>query len=222
MGLAAGGAAVLFHNGIHWLNHWTYGYLRHGDKWRFAAGTLVVIVAASALVGFLLNKVCPAASGSGSRKLIKHNFYEAILVQDGHNLEHFIPPRDLRSWQQLPVSAIANFQPVLLPSLEESVLRDYLKRYPYQLFPVVEEGRPAGMLTRREAELSLEEKRDPRLDKAYTCPPNYSVRRLQQLLIESPNGMVLLQESASGKVIGLVTLHDLLRAEVAMAETGVG
>jgi CIC family chloride channel protein len=31
------------------------------------------------------------------RRLAKHNFYEAILVQDGHQLKHVIPPRDMQS-----------------------------------------------------------------------------------------------------------------------------
>jgi CIC family chloride channel protein len=37
-----------------------------------------------------------------SRKFCKSNFYEELLEQDGHQLEHVIPPRDLKSWQQLP------------------------------------------------------------------------------------------------------------------------
>ncbi|HEX4084659.1 MAG TPA: chloride channel protein, partial [Chthoniobacteraceae bacterium] len=34
------------------------------------------------------------------------NFYEEALEQDGHEMEHVIPPRDLRSWHSLPISAI--------------------------------------------------------------------------------------------------------------------
>ena len=53
-----------------------------------------------------------------SRKLNRQNFYDALLTQDGHQIEHVRPPRDLQSWQQLPVSAIASFQPVTLRSLD--------------------------------------------------------------------------------------------------------
>ena len=52
-----------------------------------------------------------------SRKMNRQNFYDAILTQDGHQMEHVRPPRDLQSWQQLPVSAIANFQPVVVKGL---------------------------------------------------------------------------------------------------------
>jgi CIC family chloride channel protein len=156
-----------------------------------------------------------------SRKLVHHNFYEAILVQDGHSLDHIIPPRDLRSWHQLPVSAIANFQPVTVPSngLVPSGIATLLRSFPYHAFPVVEENRPVGLLTRQEAEAALAEQRVPVPEAPVVCPPSYSIRRLQNLLIESPSRVALIQEPGSGKLMGLVTMHDLLRAQVAMAET---
>ncbi|HWB60618.1 MAG TPA: chloride channel protein, partial [Chthoniobacteraceae bacterium] len=38
-----------------------------------------------------------------ARRLCPVNFYAEVLMQDGHNMEHVVPPRDLRSWQNLPV-----------------------------------------------------------------------------------------------------------------------
>jgi CBS domain containing-hemolysin-like protein len=43
---------------------------------------------------------------------------------------------------------------------------------------------------------------------------------LQRLLIESSTHLVILLDEPKGKVLGLVTLHDLLRAEVSIAESG--
>ena len=43
-----------------------------------------------------------------SRRAGKLNFYDALLVQDGHELHKIRPPLDLQSWQRLPISAIAN------------------------------------------------------------------------------------------------------------------
>ncbi len=62
-----------------------------------------------------------------SRKLNRQNFYDALLTQDGHQIEHVRPPRDLQSWQQLPVSAIASFQPVMLRSLNTAEIKAMLK-----------------------------------------------------------------------------------------------
>ena len=154
------------------------------------------------------------------RGLNHHNFYDALLLQDGHKLEHVIPPRDLQSWQQLPVSAIANFQPVWVGDLEPAKLRELLNAHPYQRFPVVREEKLAGMLTRKEAETALAEKRAPKLEPPVTCLPTQSVGELQNLLIESSTLVVVLLDREGGRVLGLVTLHDMLRAQVSMAKGG--
>jgi CBS domain-containing protein len=44
------------------------------------------------------------------------------------------------------------------------------------------------------------------------------VAHLQMLLIESDTHFVVVLDRNAGKVIGLVTLHDLLRAESALGQ----
>jgi len=156
-----------------------------------------------------------------SRKLNRHSFYEEILVQDGHQLEHVVPPRDLQSWQQLPVSAIANFQPVVVQDGSAVELQKLLRTAPYQRFPVIERGVPAGILTRKEAEAAIAEKRVPRLEPLVICLPHQTIRELQGKLIESTSLIVVILDQPGGRLLGLVTLHDLLRAEVAIAKGGV-
>jgi CIC family chloride channel protein len=152
-----------------------------------------------------------------SRKMNRENFYDALLTQDGHHIEHVRPPRDLQSWQQFPVSAIANFRPVILRDLAPAKLQEVLKSHPYQRFPVVQEDKLTGILTRREAEAALRESRAPKLESAATCLPHQTVRKLQGLLVESPSNFVVLVDDDGGKILGIVTLHDLLRAEVEKA-----
>jgi CIC family chloride channel protein len=94
-----------------------------------------------------------------------------------------------------------------------------LKSHPYQRFPVVEGGAVTGILTRKEAESAVAEKRSPRLETAVTCLPGHTIRELQSLLIESTALMVVLLDEPKGKILGLVTLHDLLRAEVSVAKS---
>jgi CIC family chloride channel protein len=153
-----------------------------------------------------------------SRKMNQESFYDALLTQDGHRLEHVRPPRDLQSWQELPVSAIANFTPVVACSLDAASLRRLLDESPYQQFPVVQAGKLMGLLTRKEAELALLQKRDPELASAATCLREQTVAALQMLLIESDTHVVLVLDRKEGEVVGLVTLHDLLRAEATMAQ----
>ncbi len=153
-----------------------------------------------------------------SRAMIRQNFYEQSLTQDGHQLEHVIPPRDLQSWHQLPVSAVTNFNPVGLSNLSATEIQKLLRDHPYQRFPVVRDGAPPGILTRKEAELALAEKRPPRLEPSVTCLPTQNIRELQSLLIESTSLLVIVVDKSGGRLLGLVTLHDLLRAEVAAGQ----
>jgi len=60
----------------------------------------------------------------------------------------------------------------------------------------------------------------PQLMPAPTCRREATVRDAQTLLIESPAGMVVIVAGVDGRVIGLVTLHDLLRAEFALTSLG--
>jgi CIC family chloride channel protein len=149
--------------------------------------------------------------------MAKHNFYDALLLQDGHNLEHVIPPRDLQAWQQLPVSAIANFKPVVIDSSGLADAHNVVAQHPYSRFPVVEDGQPLGIVTRSEAQAAAAANRAPKLERAVVCLRSRNVRDLQNLLINSTTMLVLVVDEQD-RLLGIVTLHDLLRAEVAVAE----
>ncbi|MCP5518918.1 MAG: chloride channel protein [Verrucomicrobiales bacterium] len=156
-------------------------------------------------------------SGAIARRLCRENFYEALLQQDGHHLDRVIPPRDLQSWQQLPVSAIANFQPVVVADLRPEALEALLKEHPYQRWPVVGKTGALSLLTRAEAEEALSQKREPRLEPAVTCRPGQTIQDLQMSLIQSTANIVVLTDPKDGRVLGLVTLHDVLRAQSTMS-----
>ncbi len=164
--------------------------------------------------------VAALVSQAISRKLNRYSFYEEILVQDGHRLEHVVPPRDLQSWQQLPISAIANFRPVAVHDQSLMEIQQVLKAHPYQRFPVIQNDQAVGILTRKEAEAALAEQRPPKIDPLVTCLRHQSIRELQRKLIDSPSLMAVVLDEPGGKVLGVVTLHDLLRAEVAIASQG--
>ena len=164
--------------------------------------------------------IAALVSQAVSRRMNRENFYDALLTQDGHRFEHVRPPRGLQDWQQLPVSAIANFQPVVLRELGAAEIQKVLKAHPYLRFPVMRDGKLAGILTRTEAKAALAEKRPPRLETATTCLPGQTIRQLETLLIESTTHLVVLTDSDGQSAVGLVTLHDLLRAEVEKGKAG--
>jgi CIC family chloride channel protein len=157
-----------------------------------------------------------------ARSLIHHNFYEEVLFQDGHQMEHLIPPRDLRSWHGLPVSAIAHFNPIVIEDLSELGLEEILKKHPYRHFPVVQNGKLTGIAPRTEVEASIFEHRPLKLEPALTCLPGQSLRDSQSTLIESTTGMIVLSDKSTEKVLAVVTLHDVLRAQVMMSDREQG
>ena len=153
-----------------------------------------------------------------ARRLNHVNFYDEVLLQDGHQMEHVVPPRDLRSWQALPISAIANFKPAIIDDMGETALKAVLTHHPYRRFPVIENGRLRGIAVRAEIESAIFEHRRVKLEPALTCRPSDTIRETQNSLIESTTGTVILTDKADGIVIAVVTLHDILRAQVAMSE----
>ena len=156
-----------------------------------------------------------------SRRLARHNFYDALLEQDGHVVERFAPPRDLREWHKQPVVHLANPKPAVVSSLELKSIQSQLQNYPYAQFPVVMEGQIRGVLTRDEATRAMREKRPPTLAEATICQPNLSLREVEMQLIESKTGLLLLREKPDGPLVGILTLHDILRAQQAAAEEGL-
>lgn len=154
-----------------------------------------------------------------SRRLTRANFYDAILEQDGFKLDKLLPPRDLQSWQKLPISAIANFQPVVLNSLQPAEVEKLLKTHPFANFPVIQDGQATGIAPRAELAEALTEKRPPKLAPVIRCEPRQTVRELQSLLLDSPTGMAVVCDGP--KLLGIVTLHDLLRAQINAAQNCV-
>ena len=157
-----------------------------------------------------------------SRRMTNHNFYDELLEQDGHDVERFVPPRDLRAWQSQPVSMLANPRPVVIQTLASDALQKLLATHPFDRFPVMENGELIGVLMRDVAQLALREKRAPELHSVHTCAPDETLHVAGARLVESTSGMVILQAGPDGPVLGILTLHDLLRAQMAAAERGQG
>lgn len=155
-----------------------------------------------------------------SRRLERHNFYDALLEQDGHMVERFAPPRDLREWQRQPVSVLANPKPVIATSLDPKQIQIFLQNHPYTQFPVIIDSKVQGLLTREEANRAIREKREPVLVEATVCQPDLSLREVEMRLIESKTGFLVLQEPGDGTLAGILTLHDILRAQQTAAEEG--
>ncbi len=153
-----------------------------------------------------------------SRLLARHDMYEAQLLQDGVDPLHVLPPRHFKRWREMPVSALASFKPVVASSLEPRQLRALLDGAPYARFPVVENGRVTGILQRGEAEQAVTQNRAPRLEAALWIDPKGSLAEAQKQLLASTVDLVCVGDKDRQELLGVLTLHDLLRGQQALAE----
>jgi CIC family chloride channel protein len=156
------------------------------------------------------------------RSLTKHNFYESLLRQDGYDMDKVIPPRDLQSWQKLPIAAIMNFQLVALRSFEPSAIKDLLDNTEHRRWPVIINGELRGIVSRPELTRAYTEEREPRLSPATTIEPRQNVREAQAAIIKSAMDIVMVKnqgQEGDDPIIGVVTLHDVLRVQMKMADT---
>lgn len=140
-------------------------------------------------------------------------FYEQVLENDGHVLSTVMPPRDFREWEGYPVSAIANYQPVLLADLEKKTLKAALDAFPYMRFVYQVDRQPPGIILRKEMLEALNQSHAVPIHAIPTCLRTDTIAHIQRLLVDSLHGVILVLDRDAGRVAGLVTLHDLLRAQ---------
>jgi CIC family chloride channel protein len=151
-----------------------------------------------------------------ARRMSHENFYEAVLAQDGQHVDKIVPPRSLRTWMELPSARIANFTPYMISDLAPEAVRKAMAEQPHTRFPVVVDGRLTGVLTHSEALKALAGTRAPVLEPAVTCTPTTPVRDIATKIVDSPSGLVILLDQP-GNVIGVITMHDILRAQMHFA-----
>ena len=109
-------------------------------------------------------------------------------------------------------------RPVILPDLRPATIQAVLESHPYQRFPVVTGGEIRGIANRADLAASLAGNVAPRLARPVICSSDIRVREVGTLLMDSTSGMVLIRDDPAGAIKAVVTLHDLLRAQAALAE----
>ncbi len=169
----------------------------------------------SIVPALMLGTLVSQALGYACNRL---NFYDAILAQDGHSIAKVAPPRDLKSWQNFPAATIVNPRPVVIRDLSPAAVGPLLRDCPFQRFPVEQGGQIVGILTRPEAERAAAQGRAPALEQAVLCLETQTIRDIAGRMIDSPSNLLVIIDQDRGAIRGIITLHDLLRAEAALAD----
>lgn len=149
---------------------------------------------------------------------VKHNFYDDLLLQDGHELLKIKPPRDLQSWQNLSVSNIMNTKPVVIESTDPKQLQSILSNTPYRCFPFVHDGKIAGVLTRQVIMSSISNGNQIEPSEACVTDVDTTIKQAADRFISSPHNFIIITDQQNSSIAGILTLNDLLRAQTAVAE----
>lgn len=165
----------------------------------------------SLLIGCLVSQGIARLAG-------KENFYDEILVQDGHEIHKIAPPNSLAGWREMPVASVANRRTVSVSDLSADKMRAVMERHPYKSFPVILNGELKGVVTRKEIERAMASGAAPEIEKAVVCRESESLQEVEGRLIQSSAGLFVVVENEGGPVTGVFTLHDLLRAQAAVLD----
>ncbi len=118
----------------------------------------------------------------------------------------------------LTVGEIMSRDPQLLdPQVTVGQAAERMRRFGHEGYPVVEDGRIIGLLTRRAVDraaahdMSARPVREVMEAGELVVVPQDSIQHLQRVMIEHNWGQVPVADSEGGEIIGIVTRTDLLR-----------
>jgi tRNA nucleotidyltransferase (CCA-adding enzyme) len=105
---------------------------------------------------------------------------------------------------------------VLAPDTPVQEARERMQRYGYEGYPVVEDGRIIGLLTRRAVDRALSHKLETTARAVMeagevTIGPAESMERLQHLMTDTGWGQIPVLDPETGEIAGIVTRTDLLK-----------
>lgn len=142
--------------------------------------------------------------------LIRDRDLQSVCDELGHILSDYVRPA-------ITVAEIMSSEPQLLtPDISADEAAQRMQRYGYEGFPVVQDGKVVGLLTRRAVDRALSHKLDltaaSLMDAGdFSVNPDDSIERLQNLVTESGWGQIPVVEPESGEIVGIVTRTDLLK-----------
>jgi len=117
----------------------------------------------------------------------------------------------------ITVAQIMSSGPQLLsPETPVQEAAERMKRYGYEGYPVVKDGKVVGLLTRRSVDRALSHGLNLTAASlmeagAHSVRPGDSIERLQRIVTDTGWGQIPVVEPESGDIIGIVTRTDLLK-----------
>jgi tRNA nucleotidyltransferase (CCA-adding enzyme) len=111
---------------------------------------------------------------------------------------------------------------VLPPEMKAREVAERMRRFGYEGFPVVQDGKVIGLITRRAVDRALSHKMDLNTARLMTAGsvivhPEDSIDHIQRLMADTGWGQIPVVNPADGAIIGIVTRTDLLKMLIAQS-----
>ncbi len=142
--------------------------------------------------------------------LIRDREIESIHMELEQILPRYVQPA-------ITVAQIMSRGPQLLsPETTAEKAAERMRRYGYEGYPVVRQGKVIGLLTRRAVDRALSHQLNKTASSLmdageYHVHPDDSIEHLQRLMTDSGWGQIPVIGPESGEIIGIVTRTDLLK-----------
>jgi chloride channel protein, CIC family len=156
------------------------------------------------------------ASQAVSRAFCHTNFYSEILERDGIDLDQHIPIKSWAALQKRPIGTIATFKPITVNTTARQELLLIVEEHPYRFFPLVQGNKLEGLISRDSVLEGSEENVAPQ--PARTVSPNTPVKEAVNRMVTDSADLLVLVADQEGPPIGIVTLHDVLRAQAQITD----
>lgn len=179
-------------------------------------GDNIQLVARSTSDAVDVGKIAAALGGGGHGRaaaaLIRSGSLASILETLVYLLQTHVRPL-------VTVGQIMSYgvPQTLAPNDTIAIAAERMRKYGFEGFPVVENGRIVGMLTRREIDRAMHHglQRHPvsrymRRGEVYVTPED-SIETLRQIMTEQDWGQVPVLDGRTGALLGIVTRTDLLK-----------
>ncbi len=185
-------------------------------------GDYIQMVARSTSEAVDVGKIAAAFGGGG------HGRAAAALVREGtlasvyeslvYHLQSAIQP-------SITVGQIMSYGAPQTLATDDTIgaAAERMRRYGFEGFPVMEDGRIVGMLTRREIDRAMHHGLESHLVSRYMragevfVTPQDSVATLRRVMTEQDWGQVPVLDPATGALLGIVTRTDLIKQWAAPA-----
>jgi chloride channel protein, CIC family len=156
------------------------------------------------------------ASQAVSRAFCRTNFYSEVLERDGIDLDQHIPIKSWAALQKRPIGTIATFKPVTVNTTDREELLPIVEEHPYRFFPLFRENKLEGLISRDSVLKGSEENVAPQ--PVHTASPDTPVKEAVNRMVSDSANFLVLAADQEGPPIGIVTLHDVLRAQAQITD----